>query len=478
VARPAVEPEAVKEFTSYLIGASQLLAEEHIKKGPNQGVLVGWAIRGLYDSLREDLPADIARRLDRVQGARKADLVRLLQDARRRLGKRKELEQYRDIDLALAGIFDRLEPGFRHPTQQELRERPGCLLRGFTPVGIGVELVVDKKSGLLRVVTPIKDSPAHRAGLRTGDVVSALLCEGNCPQVDAPQVLSAHGLSVEAAYNAIAGKAGTKVKLTILRRDCPRPIEIVVERGRFDRENVFGVRRKADLSWDFLLDRDYKIGYIRVAQLQRDTGKQVEEVVRQLRKQGLKRLILDLRCNEGGLLNTAASLADLFVAAGPLMSIRGRDGPADCIMGKVAGSQLNFPMACLVNGQTTRASELVAACLQDHKRAVIVGERTPGDVSIHNIMPVAGSSLCIAVGVLCRANGGNLCRGLTNGADSEPWGVRPDRALELKLPPAERDRLAEHLHGQRILLPPGETAPISFKDRQLQQAVEYLRKVR
>lgn len=346
----------------------------------------------------------------------------------------------------------------------------------FTPVSIGVELTADTPSGLLRVVTPIKDSPAHRAGIRTGDLLSRLVCESNRPKEDPPKVLCARGLSVAAASQALLGKPGTRVTLTLFRADLTKPMHFEMTRGRCLTEVVFGVRRKADASWDFMLDRQRKIGYLRVGELQRRTPQEIEAALIGLERQGLKGLVLDLRFSPGGLCGAASAIADLFVKDGVLFSVRSRTAEYR-EEGKAEGSHLNFPLVCLVNRETTRMSELIAACLQDHKRAVLVGERTPGECEIRNVLPLGGGELYITGAVPCRAGGKNFSRILSSGRPEEDWGVRPDSGFALRLPDAEHAQLAKHLRSQRIL--PSGPAPVpTFKDRQLELALKYLRKVR
>jgi len=327
------------------------------------------------------------------------------------------------------------------------------------------------------VVTPIKDGPAYQAGIRSGDLLVRLACPPRY-QGDGPKVLSTRACSVGAINEALLGKAGSRVKLTVQRDDVTKPLTVEVERGRVAQETVFGVRRQADASWNFLLDAKAGIGYLRIKSFQRDTPGEVKAAVRALRKQGLRGLVLDLRFNPGGLLNSARKIASTFAGTGPLFSIRTRTGVADRLMGEAAGSERDFRMACLVNGQTTLTSELLAACLQDHRRAVIVGERTPGEVTIHNCQDLRGGLLYIATAVFCRGDGGNLSKMMTGGKENEQWGVQPDQGFVLKLPAAEQASLAEHLRRQRILLSPGQPAAPAFKDRQLELALRYLRKAR
>ena len=196
-------------------------------------------------------------------------------------------------------------------------------------------------------------------------------------------------------------------------------------------------------------------------------------------KQGIKGFVLDMRFNPGGLLDSAVDISDLFIDDGRIVSIRPRNKPEVKIDGKRAGSLTNFPMVCLVNGHSASASEIVSACLQDHGRAYVVGERSYGKGSVQTIQGFDGGSLKITTATFWRPSGKNLYKLSTQGRDEDEWGVTPDK--EVRLNRKERDDLAEHQRDLEIIQRkdkdrplPKETKP-EFKDRQLEMALEYLR---
>jgi carboxyl-terminal processing protease len=198
-----------------------------------------------------------------------------------------------------------------------------------------------------------------------------------------------------------------------------------------------------------------------------------------LDKEGVKGFILDLRFNPGGLLDSAWKISDLFIDDGLVVTIRPRAGRPIPFTGEREGSLLNFPMVCLVNGLSASGSEIVAACLQDHKRALILGERSYGKGSVQNIQPFEGGDLKLTTATFWRPNGKNINRSSTSGKDDEEWGVMPDKGFEVKLSRKERDDLFDHQHFleiiQRADRPTKHPNP-DFKDRQLEEAANYLRK--
>jgi carboxyl-terminal processing protease len=166
----------------------------------------------------------------------------------------------------------------------------------------------------------------------------------------------------------------------------------------------------------------------------------------------------------------------MFIDDGTIVSVRPRVGREEVHRGRHAGSYLNFPMVCLVNSGSASASEIVSACLQDHKRAVIMGERSFGKGSVQNIQSFDGGQLKLTIATFWRPSNKNLNKLSTAGRDEDEWGVSPDKGYFLKLPRKERDELAEYQHDTEIIRPPDSAKEkAAFKDRQREMAVEYLR---
>ena len=194
--------------------------------------------------------------------------------------------------------------------------------------------------------------------------------------------------------------------------------------------------------------------------------------------QKLNGLILDLRFNPGGLLSSAVQISDMFIDDGKIVTIKPRAGREQTERGHHEGSYLDFPMVCLVNGMSASGSEIVAACLQDHERAIVMGERSYGKGSVQNIQPFEGGELKLTTASFWRPNGKNLNKSSTSGKEEDEWGVSPNRGFILKLSERERDQLYEHQHDAEVIAHEEGSAKekkTEFKDRQLEMALEYLR---
>jgi carboxyl-terminal processing protease len=344
--------------------------------------------------------------------------------------------------------------------------------------GIGIQ--VDVRRGFLTVVSPIVGSPAYRAGLRAGDVITEI--EGK----------STEGINIDEAVARLKGEAGTKVNIAVLHPGGGESEKIAVTREVIQMETVRGDRHDDSDQWDFMLDRNRKLGYIRIVSFGRDTPRELRKALDQLKKQELRGLILDLRFNPGGLLTTAIEVADMFLTDGEIVSTSGRNSPKRSWSAHRLDTYEGFPMAVLVNRHSASASEIVSASLQDHHRAIVIGERTWGKGSVQNVIEMDGgkSVLKLTTATYLRPNGHNIHRD-ENAKESDEWGVKPDPGYEIKLDETERYQLQLYRRDRDILaakLPPASdpdkksteksteaTADSKpFVDRQLQKAVDYL----
>src|SRR5690606_35464630 len=199
--------------------------------------------------------------------------------------------------------------------------------------------------------------------------------------------------------------------------------------------------RKDDDTWEFMLDPDKRLGYIRVTAFGRDTASDLEAAIKQLKQSNLRGLILDLRFNPGGLLTSAVEVADLFVSEGRIVSTSGRNSPDRVWEARKEGTYSDFPMVVLVNRYSASASEIVAACLQDHNRAVIVGERTWGKGSVQNVIELEGgsSALKLTTAGYHRPSGHNIHR-FKDSKEEDEWGVKPNKGFEVKFTPEDHRR--------------------------------------
>ena len=467
-----------EKFSKEIIKATKLIGEEFVRK-VNQGELVAFAVRGLYRQLKERVPAALAARLDKAKTLKEGELKELLVDARLHLGKREDLEKHKDIDIALLRMVKDLKDLYSTFIDPETLEQFRKGTEGAF-VGIGVQIKKDRDSDALQVVTPLKGSPAYRAGIKAGDLITAitLTVDKEGKPLEKPDVILTRGLGINEAVAKIVGPEGTKVKVTVKRPGEDKERTFEVERKRIEVETVMGYERKPNDSWDFMVDPKTRLGYIRLTQFTRKSGLDVARAVEQLKKEGMRGLVLDMRFNPGGLLNVAEQISDLFIDDGIIVGIKPREGPEEKRMGDSLGSELAFPMVVLVNGGSASGSEVVAACLQDHARAVIVGERSYGKGTVQNVVPFAGGEMKLTTASFWPPSGRNLNKGFTKGRPEDEWGVKPNKGYALKLSLKETEDLEEYLHESEIILPkdaPRKRTNPTFKDRQLEMALKYLR---
>ncbi|MCS6851634.1 MAG: S41 family peptidase [Gemmataceae bacterium] len=471
------------EYAAKVMQAINLVREGYVKE-LNQGEMVDWAIRGLLRRLEErKLLSEFADRLKLAKSMSERELTLLLADVRERLGKREDLDKNKDVDISLQQMLSHLDPYTNYIDPETLAQVRREMMGRFT--GIGIQIRKDLTRDMLMVVSPIKGSPAYHAGVKAGDIITQVRCfedkEGR--PLSKPEIINTKGLPLNEAVKRILGKPGTDVEITVEREKKDGGKEVLdfrITRGTIEVESVLGFQRKEDDSWDYMIDPVNKIGYARLTQFSRNTYRDLKKIVTDLERAGMKGFVLDLRFNPGGLLDSAVRISDLFVDDGLIVSIRPRVGRELSYTGESEGSMLSFPMVCLINGGSASGSEIVAACLQDHKRAIIMGERSYGKGSVQNIQPfeATGGEIKLTTASYWRPSGKNINKSSTKGSEDEDWGVIPDKGYLLKLTPKERDDLAEYQRETEVIprrdLPPKDPKP-EFKDRQLEMALDYLR---
>jgi carboxyl-terminal processing protease len=456
----------------------------------NLSDMTGQAIRGLYQRIDEKMPAQLRERVDKVKDLKEPDLIALLTDAREPLGKREDLDANKDVEISLQSAMAKLDP-YSTFIDKESVERANQSVQGFFS-GIGVQIRPDMVRDGLLVVTPIRGSPAYKAGLKAGDLIVKLRrpVDSNGEKLDPPQEVSTKGMKVDEAVKLILGKPKTDIEIFVEREGVKEPLQFKLKRDRVEVETVLGHERKTDDSWSYYIDPKNKIAYIYLTQFARKSYEDMEAVVKQLDKDGVKGIILDLRFNPGGYLDVARDISDLFIDDGLIVTIKNRAGKSVDMRGKQEPSYLNPPMVVLTNGGSASGSEIVAACLQDHNRAVIMGERSYGKGSVQNIQPfrATGGEIKLTTATFWRPSGKNLNKSSIPGYDKMPkeeletkdWGVQPDPKYTLKLSRQEEGELYEHLKDLEIIprrdVAPSQANKKEFKDKQLEMAVDYLQK--
>jgi C-terminal peptidase prc len=479
LAKTRLSHEDAREYALAVIKATRLLKADYVKE-VNQGQLVQWAVEGLFRRIEEKVPGNFAEKLAQARGMRETELRDLLTDVRTYLGKREDLDKGKDVTYTLNPMLGHLDKHTDYISPEVLEQMRIDTEGNF--YGIGAHIRMHATREQLEIVTPILGSPAYKAKLHAGDIITTIIREVDSQgePLDTPEVIPTKGISTEEAVKLIKGKAGTKVKLIVDRKGADKPLEFEITRGQVEVETVMGYKRKQkDDHWNFYIDRERKIAYVRLSQFARSTFRDLQRVMRNLAKQGINGMVLDLRFNPGGLLDSAVKVSDLFIDDGVIVTIKPRKGQETVYIGKHDGSYLDFPMVCLINDNSASGSEIVSACLQDHHRAVIMGDRSYGKGSVQTILPFSptGGKLKMTNATFWRPNDKNLNKSSTPGREEDEWGVTPDEGYRLKIPLKEQDDLFDFQREQEIIKRPdrrGKPKP-DFKDRQLEMALKYLR---
>ncbi len=287
--------------------------------------------------------------------------------------------------------------------------------------GVGIQIRPDPESGRLMVISPIPDTPAYKAGVKPGDIIDAI------------NGASTKEMKVEKAVDLIQGPPGTDVTLTLRRRYSGQVREVKLTRGKIQVETVLGdLRDPQTKHWSFLKDSEHRIGYIRLEQFNTKSTEELKAALARLEQQSVRALVLDLRGNPGGLLDKAEEVADLFLSGGRIVTIEGRHRPPKH---KEADDDQLFcekiPLAVLINSSSASASEIVAAALQDHGRAIVVGERSFGKGSVQNLITLENESSAVKLTTAkyVRPSGKDLDRHRLKKEDE--WGVKPD--IEIRM---------------------------------------------
>jgi carboxyl-terminal processing protease len=358
------------------------------------------------------------------------------------------------VESAINGMLTGLDPHSSYMDPKSFREIQVETRGEFG--GLGMEVTME--GGLLKVIAPIDDTPAVKAGVMANDIITKL---DNEP---------VHGLTLNQAVEKMRGPVYTRIKLTIMRKGQDKPIDVTIIRDLIRVKSVRSHNEGND------------VGYIRITQFNEQTTDGVKKAISNLTKQlgadKIKGFVVDLRNNPGGLLDQAISVSDAFLDKGEIVSTRGRNAeetqrfnarPSDLTKGK--------PVIVLINGGSASASEIVAGALQDHKRATLVGTRSFGKGSVQTIIPLGAGKGALRL---------TTARYFTpSGRSIQAKGIEPDIEVLQELPADLKERtdtegeasLRGHLKaegneetGSQAYVPPDEK-----DDRALTEALDLLR---
>lgn len=367
---------------------------------------------------RRDFVSRIQENLDQVRAAATVDRAECVQRFRRAVLKvNKETVRLPDELVTSELMRGALEPLDDFTTMiwpQDTDEFDKHTRGDFIGVGISI---IKNKLGEIEVVTPLEDTPAFRHGVQPGDVIT---------RVDGAEIKD---YSLNKVVDTITGPKGTAVTLTIRRDD--KEIEFPLVREKVKIQSVKGWDRKPDGTWNYWKDDDNRIAYVRITNFQRNTAEDLMNVMSELQARGLKGLVLDLRGNPGGLLDSAWQVSSLFLNNGDaIVSTKGRNHAEDQVLAAPSeGPYADVPMVVMVNEASASASEIVSGALRDDGRATVIGERTFGKFSVQNLIPLSSSNakLKITTARYYIPSGVSLHREPT----SEKWGVEPQIPVPL-----------------------------------------------
>ncbi|MEI6037063.1 MAG: S41 family peptidase [Planctomycetota bacterium] len=330
---------------------------------------------------------------------------------------------------AMTGVFSKLDEHSAFIDGEQRQALEAALNQEFG--GVGLELAIDARDGTLTVESPVVGSPAWRVGIAVGDKIIAI--DG----------ATTRGMKVGDAVALLRGPVGRGVTLEIAGEAGSHEVSLVRETVRT--ESVLGDRRLSDGSWDWFIEGESGIAFIRLTGFGERTLKDLDGSLEAIQaSQSTRGIILDLRGNPGGLLSVAIDVCDRFLDDGIIVSTRGRARVSSQQKGVAAVDLLNthratqgvacagVPMAVLIDGLTASAGEIVAACLQDNHRAHVVGSRSFGKGTVQSILPLLdGESLLkLTTSEYLRPSSANIHRAAAD-ADDAVWGVSPDRGHEI-----------------------------------------------
>jgi carboxyl-terminal processing protease len=353
------------------------------------------------------------------------------------------------IQGAIDGMMSSLDPHSAYLTPDLYRELQVDTKGSFG--GLGIEITV--KDDVLTVIAPLEDTPAFRAGVKAGDRIVRI--DGQITK----------DMSLMKAVSLMRGPKGSKVKLTLVRDGRPEPFDVELTREIIKVKSVKDVKTY-----------DNKYGYVRLLQFQEGTARELQEAIGRLNKQtknDLQGLILDLRHDPGGLLNEAVKVCDAFLDAGLIVYTEGRtENQKQRFLAQNDGTEPKAPLVVLVDEGSASASEIVAGCLQDHKRAVLVGTQTFGKGSVQTILPLdQDSALRLTTALYFTPSGRSI----------QATGIRPDVEVsrEVQVAAATQDRSLREKdlsgHIERPTVTDAPSAAASQADAQLERALDLLR---
>lgn len=463
-----VDPNQVTHFANLVENLSFTVCDLYVRRSITPKELLEGAVRGLYDEVGLPVPDAVLKQVRETRT--QIDRLQAMREIRTALGDHPKLVGSRSLFAAMNG--------FKYATD------PICVLtsprvNSYASIdqdfGIGVELdgvvgtqwaiyLVEQSvaSGRIapigyfgtppradavpspavfpwRIQRVIPGSPAQQAGMKPGDIITHLngveIAAGNADRLFASFAFP------RLAYDPQTGQAIPQDRTITYRRAQEKPVSVTLKAGTYSPESAFGVMRTAEGKWDCMLDRENKIGYIRLGAIETGLNDRVADMMASLSEQHCRALILDLRWCPGGYVDPGLKIAGLFLPPGAVVTKldypsprAGTSGDMRAPAGAGAGKYRDLPLVLLVGHETVGGGELIASALRDNNRGVVVGQRSVGRASIQSTSDTGfgGVQFRFTTGTSFRPNGKNRQRK----PDSQPtddWGIRPDAGLEVPI---------------------------------------------
>ncbi|MCL2645502.1 MAG: S41 family peptidase [Phycisphaerales bacterium] len=386
------------------------------------------------------------------------------------------------MDGAIQGMLKTLDPYSNYFSKEELASFDRVVHGQFS--GIGAEISQDINGNFI-IISPLEDSPSLKAGIYAGDRIL---------KIDGENV---EDLSLKELISRISGTPGSQVVMTVLHQGDKIPVDVTITRAVVQVHSVRGVEHRPDGSWDFLIEPQHRIAYVRINNFMETTAEELDKALLPLiQDQGagsVKGIILDLRFNPGGLLEAGIDVCERFLDSGVIVST-GRPDSAKRNVVREATREHTYPripLVVLVNELSASASEIVAGALKDHRRAVLIGTRTFGKGSVQSLLTLdnGNAALKLTTAYYYLPSGKNIMR--KKGATT--WGVEPDPAFNIPLTEEENRQVLINRQKSDIIrrvaasatattapatdterIEKNATRPAEATDRQLQRALEIL----
>lgn len=470
-----ISEQELRIYVSVVLQTAEQLSQRYYRPVSVEELLAA-AMTALADAAGEKIPESWRHNPEKWVGKDVPPALALLQ-FRKELGNRPALRG-RDLEISLRGMFQILDPHTGFLTSQDRRR---MYQMETVSLGTGILLAEEVGQGPRIIAEVDLGSPAHLAGLRPGDRIWA---------IDGRNVMDMSPAELDVRLQGDPARPGQSIRLQVESAKTKQMRQVELRPEVYEEETVLGLVRVSPGHWSYWLDEGSKLAYISLREIRQGTPDKLVAVLKELKQQGLRGLVLDLRDCVGGVLNAAIRIADVFLGDGLICTVKYKSGVQ--IGGPPGGveqpytsaatdSFLDFPLVVLIGSQTRGGGELIAAAIQDHRRGVLVGQRTYGKATVQQTLPLMHpvgrhQEIKLSVGLLVRPSGKPMDR---FSGQANDWGVSPNSGYEVRLSPELEQRLSAWRYERDLRLPQSqEVQPLDNPqaDPVLTVALRYLRK--